>query len=151
MTSLDFLVGTWRGEGIGGYPTIPDFRYGQELEVFVVPGKPYLGHHSRTWAADDERPLAREVGWWRPQEGGAVELVLAHPTGVVEVFVGRVDGRRVEVATDVVARTPTAKEVAAEHRLYGIVADGDLAYAIDMAAVGQPLQPHLSARLARVG
>ena len=48
------------------------------------------------------------------------------------------------------ARAETAKEVTALHRLYGIVEDTDLAYAIDLAAVGQPLQPHLSARLSPV-
>jgi THAP4-like, heme-binding beta-barrel domain len=33
--------------------------------------------------------------------------------------------------------------------LYGLV-DGELMWAFDMAAVDQPLQPHLSARLRRV-
>src|SRR4029077_20619150 len=62
---------------------------------------------------------------------------------------------RIEMATDVVARTATAKEVTAGHRLYGLVGQGapgeqDLAYAYDMAAMGQELQPHLSAQLKRV-
>ena len=50
--------------------------------------------------------------------------------------------------TDAVARTETAKEYTAGKRLYGNV-EGDLLYAYDMAAVGQPLQPHLWARLQR--
>jgi hypothetical protein len=51
----------------------------------------------------------------------------------------------------VVARTATAKEVTAGHRLYGLAGPGqDLAYAYDMAAMGQRLQPHLSAQLKRV-
>ena len=41
-------------------------------------------------------------------------------------------------------------EVTAGRRLYGLVG-GDLAYAYDMAAVGQPLQAHVSAQLKRVG
>jgi hypothetical protein len=53
------------------------------------------------------------------------------------------------MATDAVVRTSTAKEVRGAQRLYGIV-DGALLYAIDLAAMGQPLQPHLSARLERV-
>ena len=76
--------------------------------------------------------------------------MLAHPSGIVEVYVGEVAFRKVELRSDLVARTETAKEVTALHRLYGIVEDTDLAYAIDLAAVGQPLQPHLSARLAPV-
>ena len=45
-----------------------------------------------------------------------------------------------------VARTATAKEYTAGHRLYGLV-DGDLLWTFDMAAVGHPLTSHLSARL----
>ena len=51
--------------------------------------------------------------------------------------------------TDVVARTHSAKEYTAGHRLYGLV-EGELFWAFDMAAVGEPIQSHLSARLKRV-
>jgi hypothetical protein len=53
------------------------------------------------------------------------------------------------LSTDVVARTESAKEVTAGHRLYGMIGE-DLGYAYDLAAVGQPLQSHLSAQLKRV-
>jgi hypothetical protein len=49
----------------------------------------------------------------------------------------------------VVARTETAKEYTAGHRLYGLIGE-DLGYAYDMAAEGQSLQSHLSAQLKRV-
>jgi hypothetical protein len=149
------LVGTWRGVGKGGYPTIDDFDYGQQVR-FGHDGRPFLSYESRAWLLDPDgavlRPAARETGWWRagaaPDE---FEVLLAHPTGLVEVYTGRVRGlTQWELSTDVVARTVTAKEVAANHRLYGIV-EGELMYAIDMAAVGHPLTPHLSARLTRIG
>ena len=66
------------------------------------------------------------------------------------MWVGTVEGTRVEMRTDVVARTSTAKEYTAGHRLYGLV-EGDLLWAFDMAAVGQQLQPHASGRLKKVG
>jgi len=78
-------------------------------------------------------------------------VMLAHPTGIVEIYLGEISGTRIEMATDVVARTATAKEVTAGHRLYGLAGPAqDLAYAYDMAAMGQGLQPHLSAQLKRV-
>jgi hypothetical protein len=155
LAPLSFLVGTWRGLGVVGYPTIEDGRYEQEV-VFAHDGRPFLEYSSRTWILDADggrvRQSAREAGWWRPGNGPRdVEVMLAHPTGIVEVYVGEVAFRKVELRTDVVARTETAKEVTALHRLYGIVEDTDLAYAVDLAAVGQPLQAHLSARLSPAG
>ena len=141
------------------YPTVEDRNYVQEVE-FSHDGRPFLHYASRSWLVDDAgeriRPAASEVGWWRPgAEPRSVEVMLAQHTGVVEVYLGEAVFTKVELATDVVARTETAKEVAGLKRLYGLVGgeDGgekDLAYAIDLAAVGQPLQAHLSARLAKV-
>jgi THAP4-like, heme-binding beta-barrel domain len=153
LVPLAFLLGTWAGAGVGGYPTIEDFRFGQEV-TFSHNGKPFLAYTSRSWILDDEgnqvRPAAQESGYWRPQPDGALEVLMAHPTGFVEIWLGRVDGAKIEMQTDLVARTESAKEYTAGHRLYGLV-EGDLMYAFDMAAMGQPLQSHLSARLKRVG
>jgi hypothetical protein len=153
LAPLRFLLGRWEGAGVVGYPTIESAQFGQEIS-FSHNGKPYLIYTSRTWLLDAEgvagRPLAMETGFWRPQPGGTVEVLLAHPTGITEIYLGEVTGTKIEMATDVVARTTSAKEVTAGHRLYGLVGQ-DLAYAYDMAAVGQPLQPHVSAQLKRAG
>lgn len=150
LVPVSWLLGTWRGVGVGGYPTVPEFRFGQELTLTELSGKPFVQHMSRGWLLDDDgnevRPLAEETGYWRPEADGTIELLLAHPTGVVEIWAGHADGARIELRTDAVARTSTAKEYAAGHRLYGLV-NGDLLWAYDMAAMGHPLQPHLSATL----
>jgi len=151
LAPLEFLIGTWRGVGVGGYPTIESFRFGQEL-TFSHAGKPVLSYTSRSWLLDETgavvRPGASESGFWRMTETG-LEVVLAHATGIAEIWVGDVTATRIELSTDVVARTSSAKEVTGGHRLYGLV-EGDLLYAYDLAAVGHPLQAHLSARLRRV-
>lgn len=157
LTPLAFLLGTWRGLGVGGYPTIESFAFDQEI-VFSHIGKPYLVYTSRSWIIDSDsdgegggpiRPGAMETGFWRPRPDGQVEVLLSHPTGISEIWVGGVTGTKIELRTDVVARTESAKEVTAGHRLYGLV-DGELMWAYDMAAVGQQLTPHLSARLQKV-
>jgi hypothetical protein len=159
LGALRFLLGRWEGAGIGGYPTIESFRFGQEIS-FSHNGKPFLIYTSRAWRLDDDGqigpPLGTESGFWRPRPDNQIEVMLAHPTGIVEIYLGEVTGTRIEMATDVVARTATAKEVTAGHRLYGLVGAGapgeqqDLAYAYDMAAMGAELQPHLSAQLKHV-
>lgn len=147
------LVGTWRGVGKGGYPTIEDFDYGQQVS-FSHDGRPFLFYESRSWLIDADgaviRPAAREVGWWRPAGTDRFELILAHATGIAEIYVGTVNATtQWECHTDVVARTETAQDVTANQRLYGIV-QGQLMYAVDMTAKGQPPAPHLSARLTRI-
>lgn len=146
-------VGVWRGRGRGGYPTIEDYTYAQEVR-FSHDGRPFLAYESRAWILDDEdkpvRPSQREVGWWRPVgDTDEIEALIVAPAGVMEMYFGTLKGLTVKMSTDMVVRTPTAKEVSAGQRLYGIV-DGALMYAVDLAAMGQPLQSHLSARLERV-
>jgi hypothetical protein len=152
IAPLSFLLGRWEGAGVVGYPTIESANFGQEVS-FSHNGKPFLIYASRTWLIQPNgaigRPLAMEVGFWRPQPDGQVEVLLTHPTGITEIYLGTITGTKIEMATDLIARTSTAKEVTAGKRLYGLVGS-DLAYAYDMAAVGQPLQPHLSAQLKRV-
>lgn len=151
LVPLAWLIGRWEGAGVVGYPTMDSVNFGQEVE-FRHDGRPFLHYSSQTWLLDDQgekvRPLASETGYWRPQADGRLEVLLAHPTGFVEIYIGTVDGPRVTLETDLVARTETAKEYNAAARMYGLV-EGDLMWVMDMAAVGQPLQSHASAQLKR--
>jgi hypothetical protein len=123
LAPLAWLIGLWEGAGVVGYPTIESANFGQELEV-----------------THDGRPF----------EDGEVELLLTHPTGIVELYYGKAEPAKIELRTDGVLRSPHAKEYNAGSRLYGLV-NSNLMWAMDMAAVGQPLQSHLSAELKRVG
>ncbi len=92
---------------------------------------------------------AQEVETLRNAGGGFdIEVAIIHPTGVSEFYLGQVKGPRIDLATDAVVRSATAKEYAAATRLYGLV-DSHLLWAWDMAALGQDLRTHASARLAR--
>jgi hypothetical protein len=150
---LAWLLGRWEGAGVGDYPTIDAFRFGQEVAFSYLPGKTYLSYTSRSWILDDDgvllRPAASEAGYWRPQPGGEVEVLLTHPTGFVEIYLGRVEPAKIELATRGVLKTETAKEYRAGHRLYGLV-NGRLMWVFEMAAMGHGLQPHLSAELLRM-
>jgi hypothetical protein len=148
---LAWLLGQWEGNGHGEYPTIDKFSFGQQLG-FTHDGRPFLHYFSRTWLVDDAgeplRPSALETGFFRPRPDGDLEAVLAHQSGIAEVWYGKVDGAKLELSTDLVARTQTAKEYTNGRRLYGLV-EGDLLWAFDMAAMGQPLQSHTWGRLKR--
>ncbi|MFT4009917.1 MAG: FABP family protein [Nocardioidaceae bacterium] len=146
-----WLLGTWRGNGHGDYPTIDAFEFGQEC-IFTHDGRPFFHYLSRSWivdaGGDKVRDAAIETGFLRPRADGTFELLLSHNTGITEIYLGDVQGAKLEMTTDAVVRTATAKEYVAGHRMYGLV-EGDLLWAFDMAAMGHELQPHLWARLVR--
>ncbi|HEY9495587.1 MAG TPA: FABP family protein [Intrasporangium sp.] len=151
---LAWLIGRWEGAGVLGYPTIESAHFGQEIEV-THDGRAFLKWESRAWILDSAtgervRPAAVESGFWRPLPDGEVELLLVHPTGILEMYYGTMEPARIQLKTDGVMRSPRAKEYNAATRMYGLV-DSQLMWAMDMAAVGQELQSHLSATLKRVG
>lgn len=148
------LIGVWRGTGEAVYPTIDGpRRFGQQI-IFAHDGRPFVAYESRSWLLDEAgeviRPAARESGFWRPGADDAIEVLLTHSTGIMELYYGSIRTQTSwELATDAVVRTSTAKEVVSAQRLYGVVEGGDLAYVEERAMVGQPSQPHISARLSR--
>lgn len=147
---IAFLLGTWRGEGTGVYPTIDGFGYGEEIRFWEV-GKPFLAYTQRTWTlAPEPSPMHAESGYWRPQPHGRLEVVLAHPTGIAEIQEGTVVGTTIELTATQLARTSTAKKVEALTRRFELADPDVLRYEVGMATAGQPLQVHLRAELRRV-
>jgi hypothetical protein len=151
LQALAPLLGTWQGRGSGTYPTIEPFDYLEEV-TFSHVGKPFLVYGQKTRASTDGTPLHAETGYLRLPRPGHVELVLAHPSGITEIEVGTyiTDGPTIELdmTAQSIGLTPTAKEVTALARQLRI--DGDeLSYSLQLGAVGQPLQHHLSAVLHR--
>jgi hypothetical protein len=153
-------AGTWVGTGRGTYPTIEPFTYREELVLARTP-KPFLRYESRTWAETGPQargvPLHTETGWWRWVGAGAVELVIAIPTGHLELGVGTLRRApegwwRLESASTTVVSSPTAKRVdALVHRFELDPGAGALRYTLDMAAVGVGMTRHLTAELRRDG
>lgn len=93
--------------------------------------------------------VREDLELWRNKSGGFdIEALIIQPTGVAELYFGQIKGARIDIATDAVLRSPNAKEYASGQRMWGMV-EGALLWAWDMAALGNPLKSHASARLVR--
>lgn len=111
--------------------------------------------------SEQERELrvwSTETGYWRvpperpeglPEDKAPLEVLLADPAGRVTLYIGAIGNGRIDLVSDLVARTATAAEVTASNRLYGLV-EGDLMWVWELAAFGHPLQSYASARLSRL-
>lgn len=152
LMPLAWMIGCWQGNGNGNWPDQGDFEFGQQIE-FASNGDSYLHYLSQTWTLDEngqpDKPLTMESGFWRPAGTGEVEVVLANPEGWAEVWAGPITGAKIQLTTDVVARTNSSTlEYTGGQRLYGNV-EGDLMWTFDRASTDIAIQPYMWARLTR--
>jgi hypothetical protein len=93
--------------------------------------------------------VREDLELWRNESGGFdIEALIIQPTHIAELYFGQIKGARVDIATDAVMRSPNSKDYSAGQRIFGLV-EGALLWAWDMAAFGNPLKSHASARLMR--
>lgn len=143
------LLGTWRGDGAGSYPTIDDFVYTEEI-TFTDVGKPFLHYVQKTWGPTGA-PMHTETGFLRIPGNGTAEFVIAQPTGQAELCEGTVHAEGDTVVlefTSTVLNSTTAKQVTSTQRRYEFTGDSVVS-TFAMAAVGQPMTHHLRAEMRR--
>lgn len=145
---LMFLLGEWEGEGKGLWSADPTFRYREKVS-FTHQGGPFVTYHQATSTLDGSRKLHTETGYLRPRPDASIELVLAQPTGLVEVHTGSVNGDRIALRSVNIGRTPSALEVTDVARVIEVLEDV-LTYQLDLAMHHEPLAPHLAGQLHRV-
>lgn len=152
LAPLAWLIGRWEGAGVIGYPGMESANFGQEV-ICRHDGRPFLEWQSRMWLLDEQgnkvEPIDSELGYWRPLPDNEVELMLTHPTGIVEMYYGRTSPAKIELRTDGVIRSPHTREYNAASRLLGYV-NSNLMWAMDIAAGGHKLQSYASAELKKV-
>jgi len=156
LEPLAFLLGTWKGQGAGEYPTIDPFTYNEEV-TFSHVGKPFLAYSQRTRHRETGEPLHAEVGYLRAvneldELRVGYELALVQPTGIIEThhvtLAGTTFSTRVAVTSFTPLAGPAAKSVTNVVRRV-TVADNQMSYRVWMAASGEPLTDHLEASLTR--
>ncbi|MDR0990941.1 MAG: FABP family protein [Propionibacteriaceae bacterium] len=152
LMPLAWLIGHWEGGGNGQQADGTPFTYAATIDISQV-GQPWLHYFMQLFEIDDDgrpvRPVTSEAGFWRPGANGEVELVVAQPEGVAELYYGRIDGAKIELTTDAVLRTVSADvAVTGSQRLYGNV-EQDLLFTWDRGTAETEVQPYLWARLGR--
>ena len=95
--ALNLLEGDWNGFGKGGYPTITDFEYREDLRLRIVEDHGILHYLQSTWRidGDEESGSHIETGFISVSDGGEILVLNAQGPdrveslhGVLETFDG---------------------------------------------------------------
>lgn len=100
-------------------------------------------------AAPDAGLDTAGVSALQTERGLPLEVSVLHADGVSELYVGWVNGPRIDLATDTVMRSQHARRYDAATRMYGLV-EHRLMWTWDAGMFGNPVVPHASAVLEKV-
>lgn len=150
---LHFLLGEWKGEGNGGFPTITSFEY-SEILTFKWDGTNDLIHYEqRTWLKPNHTPSHWESGFIKPveEENNIFEILNSQDSGRVEVLKGELviesESYTLHFKMKILNNDP---RVLNSERIFTIK-DGQLSYIKKMATHNVPQhQQHLKAVLNKI-
>ncbi|CAH3171057.1 unnamed protein product [Porites evermanni] len=150
---ISWLLGKWKGEGCGVYPTISPFMYGEEI-VFNHVGQPMFSYNSRTWHAENGKPMHHETGWLRIKPGtSTLAFIIAQNTGVTEIEEGEVEGHKIRLLSHTVGRMSFGAEpkVLKIERIYTLKDANTLELECFMETTNTEHQKHLHITYKKVG
>jgi len=153
---LEFLFGTWYGQGSGRFEGINDFIYNEEITIYPdEAGRGWLYYRQKTWnPMKNNSNFHSETGYIRtPGMSDKVELVLAQPTGIASIEEGRIDGTTIMFRSTDISRSTTAKppHVAEYTRTWMVDPVNDtMTYVFNMSTQSKQMAQHLNATLRRV-
>jgi len=152
LERLSTLIGRWKGEGKGTYPTIEPFEYGEESTFERHRNKPVFHFTQKTWNKYSAEYMHWESGFIIVKEDGSIEFSNSQGGGRTEVLLGSLreekDGGFVmNFQSKVLSNDDKLVKTARE-----FVIDGDqLTYVVSMSTHTTPeLQKHLEATLKKV-
>jgi nitrobindin-like protein len=140
------LLGTWHGEGAGTFPTMPDFRYDEEIRFEDLGGD--VAYVQRAWDPASGMVLHAEAGIWRSTGVGILVATIAQARRT-EVSEGTIRDGIVELATTDTGAATGVMPVTASRRTYRLSGD-ELTYAYAMAVRDMgAAEQHLSGTVRR--
>jgi len=141
-------LGLWEGEGRGLWDAAPPFRYRESLAIEAVPERAVLRLSQRTTVGDSTELSHSEVGYLRLLPELEVELVIAVPSGYVEVHTGRLEGAVMDLSQQTLGVTPSARPVRVVRRRMEL-ADGTLHNTVGIAVHDEEVAAHVESWLRR--
>ncbi|XP_028405665.1 THAP domain-containing protein 4-like [Dendronephthya gigantea] len=144
---LSWLIGIWKGKGIGTYPTIEKpFEYLEEIE-FSNDGIPFIDYKSKSWNTDHTQPMHWESGFIRLKpDSKTFAFLLSHNFGMTEVVEGETnDEKEIHLFSSSLGRMSFASSphVIATERVYKSLGTNKMEYKLYMATENQPMSLHL--------
>jgi hypothetical protein len=99
VENMRSILGTWRGKGVGNFPTLTaSFQYSEELCFEAAhPTKPVIAYSHRTAHAETGAPMHRESGFMKLLPDGKFTWTVAQATGMAEVADGSWDSMTGEI------------------------------------------------------
>ncbi|RNC84417.1 MAG: DUF1794 domain-containing protein [Balneola sp.] len=91
---LTWVLGSWKGQGNGGFPTLSPFEYMDHIHFKVIEEafetEPLIHFEEIAWVIESTRTTFKhwETGYFKPAPDGRIQLYICHNTGRIEITYG---------------------------------------------------------------